>query len=62
MTAKGPAIKGGCVTRRSTGHLSQYFSQIFLPMQGTPSLKLRGPKTGMLCPDEAQRRRGHVFL
>ena len=34
MTANGPAIKGGCVTRRSIRAGSWYFSQKFVTVQG----------------------------
>ena len=34
MFANGPAIWGGCVTRRSIREESRYFSQKFIPVQG----------------------------
>jgi hypothetical protein len=34
IPANGPAIWGGCVTRRSTGHWSRFFSLKILPVQG----------------------------
>jgi hypothetical protein len=45
----GPAIWGGCVTRRKHRAESWYFSSASwrITVQGTPSLKLRSPKEGM---------------
>ena len=34
MQANGPAIKGGCVTRRRIRAGSRYFSQEAVPVQG----------------------------
>ena len=34
FTPNGPAIKGGCVTRRSIRAGSRYFSQEAVPVQG----------------------------
>ena len=34
MNANGPAIKGGCVTRRRIRAESRYFSQEAVPVQG----------------------------
>jgi len=34
MQANGPAIKGGCVTRRQHRAGSRYFSQETVPVQG----------------------------
>jgi hypothetical protein len=47
----GTAIKGVCVTRRPSGHLSRYFRQKTVTVG----------KEGMLCPDEQSETGARVF-
>ena len=51
VQANGPAIWGGCDTRREHRVKSWYFSQKAVTVQG-----------GGACPAVAQRKRGRVFL
>jgi hypothetical protein len=50
MNANGPAIWGGCVTRRSIRSRSRFFSHKAVTVQG-----------GGACPAVAQRKRGRSF-
>jgi hypothetical protein len=51
LANNGTAIKGVCVTRRPSGHLSRYFRQETVTVG----------KEGMPCPDECSETGARVF-
>jgi hypothetical protein len=57
--ANGPAIKGGCVTRRQHRPGSWYFSREIVPVQGGYGTDFCRPGTNIL---EHYECRGRCFL
>jgi hypothetical protein len=75
ITCNGPAIKGGCVTRRQHRAESWYFSQKVVTVQGGYGTRFCSPGTRLIehyecraCPDMRSIVRGtkfnasHIFI